>query len=305
MHPTIGWSLPFTVFTLFLIWSVPSVIVLNIISISVSFFSVGNEAQLTATETALTFGASWNVMLSLMPLLLLLIAGLLPMKKKPEQFGSGTLPGKAALVAYASATLGVGAAIRAAAIINPEQPGTQSTLFGKPVFYTTGFVLEILVVVIYAVARIDLLFHIPNGSSKPGDYTAGQKTERQRDLAALQSDIEEQLDSLGVSYETISSTISVDVRNEFILAKLTVTKGKDPKVLSDSDDDTDEPGDEFVPPPRPKRATGRSPFEVSSAASRPATRTWSISSDIPNMPEAVQKQQGEQYREDKTWYQAK
>lgn len=294
MHPKIGWSPPFTVFTLFLIWSVPSVIVLNIISLSVSFFSVGNEAQLAATEQALTFGSSWNVMLSIMPLVMLLVAGLIPMTKKPEPFGSGRLPGKAALLAYASSTLGVGAAIRAAALLNPAMMGDMtSILFGKAVFYTTGFMLEIFVVAIYAVARIDLLFHIPNGSSRPGDYAAGQKTERQRDLAAMQSDIEEQLDQLGIGYETISPTVSVDERSEFIIAKLTINKGVGAmsgalaaaKYLSSSESDTD---DIFETPPRPKRGRGRSPFETSSTAqSRRESRTWGVNDDLPNVPDAV------------------
>jgi len=33
--------------------------------------------------------------------------------------------------------------------------------------------LEIIVVFIYAVARVDLLFHVPDGCTGPGDYRAG------------------------------------------------------------------------------------------------------------------------------------
>lgn len=43
---------------------------------------------------------------------------------------------------------------------------------GKALFYLTGFVLEIMVVILFAAARFDLRFHVPNGCTGPGQYGA-------------------------------------------------------------------------------------------------------------------------------------
>jgi hypothetical protein len=273
MHPEIGFHPLFTGFTLFLAWSVPSVIIINIISLSVSWFSVGKEAQLTATETALKFGASWNVMLAVMPLVILLAAGAVPARRKPEKFGTGSLATKTALLGYASATLAVGAAVRAATILNPADPDTQDILFGKALFYTTGFMLEIFVVALYAVARIDLLFHIPDGSSKPGDYSRAQMMVAKRGLADMYHDIEDNLGRMGIEYETISVPVSADERSEFVFAKLFINKGPPtmPQTPGDLDNDArvvDGTVEVFIPP-RPNRVSRRATMMQAFKPNRP------------------------------------
>lgn len=272
MHPKIGWHPLFAVFTLSLIWSVPAIIILNIISLSVSWFSVGKEAQLARAEKALMFGAGWNVMLSVMPLFLLLVAGALPMPRKPETFGTGSLVTKTTLVAYASSTLAVGAAVRAAAIINPADPNTGDVLFGKGLFYTTGFMLEILVVTLYAVARIDLLFHIPDGSSKPGDYSASQKVLVKKGLSEMRYDIEENLGRIGIQYEAISQPVAADEKREFLFAKLAISKTStvEPQIPNQLAEDQQEDGTvEVFMLPRPNRVSRRATMMQAIKPNRP------------------------------------
>lgn len=224
MHPKLGWHPLFSYFTLFLIWSVPAVIIINITTLSISLFSVGHESRMASAERALMFGSGWNIMLSIMPLLILLAAGAIPTMRNPERFGEGSLANKVALLAYASTTLAVGAAMRASAMANPAPSDTQSVIFGKALFYSTGFMLEILVVGLYALARIDLLYHVPNGSYRPGDYSASHKHPLKRSLALMRHDIEEKLAHLGIKYKTIITPISHDEKNEFVFAKLSIVK---------------------------------------------------------------------------------
>lgn len=199
-------------------------------------------------------------MLSVMPLIILLAAGALPTDKKPEKFGKGSLATKTALLAYASSTLAVGAAIRAATILNPADPNTQDVLFGKSLFYTTGFMLEIFVVILYAVARIDMLFHVPDGSSKPGDYSAAEKVLVKKGFSDMYYDIEEHLGRIGIEYETIGAPIAPDERSEFVIAKLLMNKGPPnmtPTPGNGGAGDEDADTAEVFIPPRPNRVTRR------------------------------------------------
>ena len=116
MHPSIGWHSGFSQLSLFLIFSVPAVIVLNIITLSVSFFSVGKLTQLRATEDVLKLGAAWNMMLAVMPLLWLFLASAKP-GPSPENFGTGDFRAKAALLVFSSGTLAFGAAVRLSATV--------------------------------------------------------------------------------------------------------------------------------------------------------------------------------------------
>jgi hypothetical protein len=182
MHPAFGWSTPFRILSRFLAISVPSIIIFNIVSLIFSFFATNDLRRLETTEALLKFGSIWNMFLSVYPLLTLFIVSTLPLPPsapQPEDFGIGPLRTKIAIVVYGSTTLAVGAAVRLAALFNPRPPNTNDVLFSKQVFYSTGFLLEILVVVIYAVSRVDLRFHIPDGSRGPGDYSKAHKIDKQ------------------------------------------------------------------------------------------------------------------------------
>lgn len=197
----------------------------------------------------------------------------MPAKSKPEKFGTGSLATKAALLAYASTTLSVGAAIRLAANINPEPSTTQDVLYGKALFYTTGFMLEILVVAMYAVFRIDLLFHIPNGASKPGDYSAGHKVKANKALSEMQYDIEEQLGLLGVEYENISGQMTTEGGTQIIIAKLYSTTPP-PMPQTPSFGNTNDDGfAEVYTPPRPNRVSRRATLLEALGPYRPLRMT--------------------------------
>ncbi|KAM4065013.1 hypothetical protein HRG_004644 [Hirsutella rhossiliensis] len=214
MHPRIGWHPAFGYFSLFLIFSVPAIVVMNIAVISVSFFSVGKMARLQATEEALKFGASWNLMLSVMPLVLVFLAAAMP-GPPPENFGSGELRCKSTVLVFSAVTLAVGAAVRLAALTNPEAGLAMSPLFSKAVFYATGFMLEILTVVAYAYFRVDLLFHIPNGASRPGDYSAGSGDKILGAQSWSAREIENEFARLGIRYERLRGS-GGSQNNEFI-----------------------------------------------------------------------------------------
>ncbi|KAH8893899.1 hypothetical protein GQ53DRAFT_684534, partial [Thozetella sp. PMI_491] len=206
MHPHFGWTPAFRFFTLLLAFSVPTVVVLNLVSLSISFYSVGNASRLDTLEKLLKFGASWNMFLSVYPLVALLLSAALP-GPRIEGFGRGPYRVKIAVLSFASMALAVGAAVRLATTFNPIRPGTEddSPLFGKANFYTTGFMLELLVVILYAAARVDLLFHVPDGSLAPGDYSKGYRLDDEGKEKLTKDKIEEMIEDLGAPHQIFDS----------------------------------------------------------------------------------------------------
>ncbi|KAL0940221.1 uncharacterized protein CTRU02_202984 [Colletotrichum truncatum] len=170
IHPKAGWCTAFGQFTIFLLLSVPAMTIFNATNLIITFFSVGNVDRLETTDNLLKFGSAYNMFLAAFPVIVVTGCLCIP-GPKPEKFGTGSQRVKVALLFFGAFLLMAGQAIRLYASFNKEPPGTNSILFGKTVFYTTGFMFELLVIAAYAFGRVDLRFHVPNGSSGPGDYS--------------------------------------------------------------------------------------------------------------------------------------
>ncbi|PQK14570.1 hypothetical protein BB8028_0005g01010 [Beauveria bassiana] len=188
MHPAFGWRPAFSYFSLFLIFSVPAAIIMNIIATAFSFFSVGKPTRLEASEGVLRVGASWNMMLVVMPLLWVFLASATA-NTSPEPFGIGNMARKGSLLVFT----------------NPVAVEAMSPLFTKGAFYTTGFMLEILTVAAYAFFRIDLTFHIPNGASGPGAYSTHPNDGNTKPRSWTTDEVTREIDKIGVRYEILSS----------------------------------------------------------------------------------------------------
>ncbi|RDA93843.1 hypothetical protein CP533_6393 [Ophiocordyceps camponoti-saundersi (nom. inval.)] len=174
MHPSVGWHPVFGKVFLFLVASIPAVVILNIVSLSFFFFSSDNFERHEMTEKLLIFGGSWNLSLTMLPLVVIFVACAMP-GPPVEQFGQGTLIFKTSIFIFVAAMTAAGAAVRLAVALNPLGGLLKLSLFDRSVFYVTSFTFDILTVIIYAYFRVDLLFHVPDGSSKQGDFAAGVK----------------------------------------------------------------------------------------------------------------------------------
>ncbi|KAF5135176.1 hypothetical protein E5D57_005820 [Metarhizium anisopliae] len=195
MHPSIGWHPVFSRYSLFLIWTCPAVTIMNIIAVCVNFLV---PARAQGAETVLQVGACWNMMLVVTPLLWLFIASAKP-GPTPENFGTGDFRAKASLLVFSASVMTVGAAVRLTIAFNHNGP---EQLFSKASLYTTQFILEYLVVAAYAFFRIDQIYHIPNGSSGPGDYSWNGCPKRG---LWTPEDIEREIGKLGVRYDILTS----------------------------------------------------------------------------------------------------
>ena len=57
------------------------------------------------------------------------------------------------------------------AYMPPRPISNPAWYHSKPAFYIFNFGIEISVLCVLTFTRVDKLFYVPNGSSKPGDYT--------------------------------------------------------------------------------------------------------------------------------------
>ncbi|GKT46610.1 uncharacterized protein ColSpa_06791 [Colletotrichum spaethianum] len=207
IHPNFGWHPAVRVFTLFFLFSVPAVIVLNSTSIGVSFYKIEDQDRVDTALNLLKAGISWIMLLAALPVIAVVSASIIP-GPRPERFGQGDTHQKIAVLLVGATLLIAGHAVRLAATVLGDPPTTTNVIYSKELFYTSGFMLEIFVVVFYAVVRVDLLFHVPNGSKGPGDYSRKPKPGEEDYEAALltKEEIEDELIGLGHPYEIVDSS---------------------------------------------------------------------------------------------------
>lgn len=174
LNPMLGWNPIFSKFIMAILISVPMIIVWNIINLTVSSFTL-NANSIRVTKDLLLFGSCWTLFLSVFPILFIgFFAPSNPHGKSIENFGLGSFRAKVMIIISASALLFVGAVVRLIVAAQPHPADAPAPIDSKLVFYLTGFTLEIIVVYLYAISRIDLRFWVPNGSSQPGDYSGAK-----------------------------------------------------------------------------------------------------------------------------------
>ncbi|TGO89207.1 hypothetical protein BPOR_0120g00150 [Botrytis porri] len=184
-HPNIGWNPIVSKAFLAILISVPFIIFWNIISLTISFFTL-NPRSLETTKNLLLFGSCWTLFLSLFPAIFVTLATAIPSSTPVEKFGAGRFRMKPIILMLATALLVTGAITRLLGAVIEKPLSAPSHLFSKPVFYTTGFMLEIIVVYGYLFLRVDLRFWVPNGKGSPiaagsaGAYTVKSEDDEEK-----------------------------------------------------------------------------------------------------------------------------
>lgn len=102
-----------------------------------------------------------------------------------DHFGTGQLRTKIALVLFTSLLLTLGAGFRTGVAYDLRL--TPAWFHHKACFYIFNFVIELVVVYLYAAVRFDRRFHVPDGSSKLGHYR-GEQEKGERGLEGMVND---------------------------------------------------------------------------------------------------------------------
>ena len=119
------------------------------------------------------YGGTFYAVVSFLPILLVIGGLIIPRKTRVEKFGTGRFRHKIAILILASFLLCAGATFRVAAnYAGGTRPRDDPARYqDKACFYIFNFTVEILVVYLYVLVRVDKRFFVPNGSHGPGDYS--------------------------------------------------------------------------------------------------------------------------------------
>ena len=173
-HPNAGWHRLFHhAFTALYVLIVVSLCML-IVSVIQSFYTLNRNTKRIDRDIVL-YGQTFYCVISFLPLPMIIIGLLTPRKTRTEKFGEGRFRSKIVILLSSTLLLCLGACFRAGANyaggtrpIN-DPAGYQS----KACFWIFNFVLEIIVILLYVIVRIDKRFWVPDHSKKAGDYSRG------------------------------------------------------------------------------------------------------------------------------------
>ena len=176
-HPRLGWNR--AVSRLFL--AVYALVVVTLIMLIVatvhSFYTLNPDTRRIHRGIQL-YGGTYFAVVAFLPIPIVAYAFVRSRKMPVEPFGSGTLREKIFIVLAAALLLTLGAALRAGTSYLPPRPKDQPAWYhSRACFYIFTLGVEIIVVALFAIARNDLRFFVPNGASGPGDYSGANKVE--------------------------------------------------------------------------------------------------------------------------------
>lgn len=170
-HPTIGWHRAISViFTSIYVIIVLTLAVL-ITSVVQNFYTLRPRTKFIDRALQL-YGSTLFAVISSLPIVIVLLVLATSRGRRPEKFGTGRMSYKIAILLTGSALVSLGAWYRCGTAWLTPVPRSQPlpAYYSKACFYMFNFAVEILTVYLYAITRVDLRFHVPNGAKGPGSY---------------------------------------------------------------------------------------------------------------------------------------
>ncbi|KAF1947843.1 hypothetical protein EJ02DRAFT_461382 [Clathrospora elynae] len=176
-HTHIGWSTPYRIFHRVGLACLVIVLLMLIIGQIWQFFTLDQEKIHDFHGLFLT-AQTYFTIFCLAPAVLVAISLVIP-RTEVEKFGAGRLRNNIIILLVSVTILSIGQIFRCVLAWIPPTPladvqrGTIELprYLTKACFYCFNFGTEIMVIMIFAIVRVDLRFHVPNGSRKSGDYS--------------------------------------------------------------------------------------------------------------------------------------
>ena len=178
LHPHLGWHrIPSLV--LKLLWPTIVLTLIALITCTVqSFYTLRPRTHFIDRAVQL-YGTTFLAVISFLPLPILALAFAVPRKQRHDKFGAGRLRVKVAVLVTGAVLVCFGASYRAGTTWRTPVPLTEPmpAYFHKAAFYIVDFGVEILTVGMYALMRVDLRFHVPDGARGPGSHSNSEALE--------------------------------------------------------------------------------------------------------------------------------
>jgi len=171
-HPKLGWSPLFTIVCppLVVVATIITVLLVIVAVLQMSYVTNPNTIRIDTDITI--YVETFFLFVAFLPSLICLLAVLLPRHTYLDKFGAGRFRTKVAILTLASCLLTFGSAWRTAIawlppVLNTEHPWYLS----KGAFYGVNFTIEISVLILYLVTRVDRRFYTPDGAKGPFSYS--------------------------------------------------------------------------------------------------------------------------------------
>ncbi|KAL2819260.1 hypothetical protein BDW59DRAFT_151556 [Aspergillus cavernicola] len=176
-QPHIGWHpIPRTGSKVFY-YLIPGALIMVITATVVSVYTLDPDTRASCRDVQLA-ALTYLLVFSCLPLLHVAAAVLLPRSQDQETFGEGSMIAKVVIVTLSSCMCIMISGFKAGANWSPPRPVSNPAWYhSKACFYVFNFMLEILILCLLTFSRIDKRFHIPDGSTQPGDYSAIKRQE--------------------------------------------------------------------------------------------------------------------------------
>lgn len=193
-HPNFGWHRAFH-------WAFTALYALVIVLFAIvitatiqSFYTLNNNIHRIDRSLILT-ASTYFMIVSFLPIPMILIGLVVPRQTRLEKFGSGRWRTKFWILFTTATLLFLGAAFRCSTAWTAPQPSSDPAWYdAKWCFYVFNFTIEILVIYLYLILRVDRRFYIPDGSKGPGDYSSrsneGEKPDTKHGAMSILSEEE-------------------------------------------------------------------------------------------------------------------
>lgn len=176
-HPQIGWHGPFSIIIPYATVAITVLSLIMVITCVVQQFYTTNPRTHSIDGAVLLYSLTWFAVVAFLPIPIVVIMGCLKRRTYIDKFGAGRFRTKVILLLVSSTLLALGAAFRAAIQYLP--PTRLAALhagaplpwyLSKAAFYCFDFGVELLVVLLYVLVRVDKRFYVPDSVAGPGEY---------------------------------------------------------------------------------------------------------------------------------------
>lgn len=155
-------------------------ILIMIITTTVQSFHTLNPHTRNVDRIVQLVGSTYFAVAAFLPVPLLAINALLPRPHPLDKFGEGRHRVKVGVLLFSALLVTFGAAFRAVVAYVPKPVAHPAWYHSKAVFYCINFTIEIIIVILYAVARVDKLFIVPNGAK--GTYRESEEKQQETEI---------------------------------------------------------------------------------------------------------------------------
>ncbi|KAL3473852.1 hypothetical protein BJX99DRAFT_272037 [Aspergillus californicus] len=176
-QPHIGWHPIARIGSKVFYYLIPGALIM-VITGSVLNVYTQNPETLAACRDVQLSAITYLLVFTCLPLLHIAPALFMRRSEDEETFGEGSMTGKIVILTLSTCMCILIAGFKAGAIWSPVRLVSNPTWYQKKAaFYVFNFVLEIIILCLLTFTRIDKRFYIPDGSTRPGDYSGIKKQE--------------------------------------------------------------------------------------------------------------------------------